>query len=96
MKQGLALQLDLYNLKSLNKDVSGNALTDFGVMENADSASGVFCTKTGYRDFASTANVISTVPLKLLSRLPFIVNHPFSQISSLKILYQSAKTDKSK
>lgn len=56
MKQGLALQLDLYNLKSLNKDVSGNALTDFGVMENADSASGVFCTKTGYRDFASTAN----------------------------------------
>lgn len=56
MKQGLALQLDLYNLKSLNKDVSGNALTDFGVMENADSASGVFCTKSGYRDFASTAN----------------------------------------
>ncbi len=53
MKQGLALQLDLYNLTSLNKDVKGNALKDYGIMENAYKGSGVFPDQAGLRDLTA-------------------------------------------
>ncbi|MDE6762636.1 MAG: hypothetical protein K2J73_03025 [Oscillospiraceae bacterium] len=63
MKQGLALQLDLYNLKSLNRDASGNPLTNYGIMENADNT--IFYTSSGYRDFVSTTKESITYQVKM-------------------------------
>ncbi len=47
MKQGLALQLDIYNTESKDKT--------YGLLANAYTSDGVFNTETNYRDFAVIA-----------------------------------------